>query len=416
MHVSKMLKIYQLKNNLKVVLNHIDGVHSVSAGIFVGAGSVNETTAENGISHFTEHVTFKGTKKRTSYDISHDSEMIGADVEAYTTRNLTCYYARSTSERAAETFEILADIFLDSVYPAEELDKERGVIIQEIDMYDDTPEDVCSELLLEAYFGKGGYGAHILGTKENVGSFTTCDVFDYRHKFYNPDNIVLSISGNFRDEEFIPLIERYFGALENIPSAVKPEVNKTNLCQSLASEKDINQVHIALGFPSVGLISDDLDAFNLAVYILGGGMSSRLFQVVREKLGLCYNIYSYLTAYVDCGFGMIYVGVDKKSIAPAYEAILNEITLLKRDKITDEEFTKCYEQMKSGIVFAQESVSAQMQLYGKQLLLKGKCIDFAERLNRLDKLSKNDVNGLIDRFFDPNYLSKAIVGKNVKPL
>ncbi len=411
-----MLKIFTLDNGIRIVINKLDGMFSVSFGIFVGAGSAYETPKENGISHFIEHVTFKGTEKRSSFDISGDAEMIGADINAYTTRNLTCYYIKSTSYHTAESFEILSDVFLNSVYKTEELEKEKSVIVQEINMYDDTPDDLCADLLTEAYFGKTGYGARILGTQKRVESFTREDVFNYKKKYYTTDNIVISVCGCVEEEEVLSLIKRYFGDIPKSTVAKKPQINTENLCNSVAKSKDISQAHICLGFPAVGLSDKDVDAFNIAVYILGGGMSSRLFQTVREKLGLCYSVYSYMNAYVDCGYAMIYAGVDKDKILPAYEAIINEVEKLKAEKITEEEFKRSSEQMKSSLVFAQESVSSQMQLHGKRLLLLGSCLDFKERFDKLSKLTKNDVNGLIDRLFDIKCLSKSVVGKRVKPL
>ncbi len=411
-----MLKIFTLDNGIRVVINKLSGVFSVSFGIFVGAGSAYETPEENGISHFIEHVTFKGTGKRSSFDISNDAEMIGADINAYTTRNLTCYYIKSTAYHTAESFEILSDVFLNSVYLEEELEKEKSVIVQEINMYDDTPDDLCADLLTEAYFGKTGYGARILGTQKRVESFSREDVFNYKKKYYTTDNIVISVCGLVEEEEVLTLVNRYFGGIPKSTCAKKPQINRENLCNSVAKNKDISQAHICLGFPAVGLSDQDVDAFNIAIYVLGGGMSSRLFQAVREKLGLCYSVYSYMTAYVDCGYAMIYAGVDKDKILPAYEAIINETEKLNAEKITEEEFKRSSEQMKSSLVFAQESVSSQMQIHGKRLLLLGSCLDFSERFDKLSKLTKNDVNGLIGRLFDVKCLSKSVVGKKVKPL
>lgn len=411
-----MIKIYNLKNGVRLVMDKISGVYSVSYGIFVGAGSRNEIGKENGISHFIEHVTFKGTEKRSSFDVSNDAEMIGADINAYTTRNLTCYYVKSTVEHGSEAFDILADMFLNSVYKEEELEKEKGVILQEINMYEDTPDDLCADLLTEAYYGKTGYGAKILGSSKTVNSFTRQDILNYKNKYYTTDNIVISVAGGMDERETIELVEKYFGDIPATCAAKKPVINTENLCGTVAKNKDVTQAHICLGYSAVGIGDENVDAFSIATYVLGGGMSSRLFQSVREKLGLCYSVYSYMTAFSDCGFGMIYAGVDKSKIGAAYDAIINESRKLKAEKITDEEFKRSSEQMKSGLVFAEESVSTKMQYHGKRMLLLGKTVDFKERLDKISKLTKSDVNGLIDRLFDIENLSKAIVGKKVNPL
>lgn len=411
-----MLKVHTLNNGVRLLLNKIEGSYSVSMGIFVGAGSSNETPKENGISHFIEHVTFKGTEKRSSFDISNEVELIGGDINAYTTRNLTCFYVKSTVEHTKKAFDILADVFLCSKYDEEELEKEKGVIIQEINMYDDTPDDLCADLLLESYFGKTGYGARILGSKKRVQSFTRSDVLNYKKKYYTADNIVISVCGGFDEAEVISMVRDYFCGMEKSLMTAKPEINTLNLSGSLAKNKNITQTHIALGFDGIGLLNENLDAFSVATYVLGGGMSSRLFQSVREKLGLCYSVYSYATAFRDCGFGMIYAGVDPNNKEAAYDAIIAELTKLKKEKITDEEFVRSSEQIKSSLVFAQESMSSQMQIHAKRLLLTGEVVDFKERYERVLKMTKNDVNGLIDGLFDINTLSKAVVGKGVKPL
>lgn len=411
-----MINIYTLQNGIRVVIKKIEGVYSASFGVFVGAGSANETTEENGISHFIEHVTFKGTEKRSSFDISNDIELIGADINAYTTRNLTCYYVKSTAYHTKEALEILSDVFLNAVYDETELEKEKNVILQEINMCEDTPDDLCADLLNEAYFGKTGYGARILGDKKRVKSFNRAAVSAYKQKYYTTDNIVISVAGGIDEKEVLNLVEEYFGCVKKSDCAEKPVYNTENLANSLSKSKNITQSHICLGFKAVSILSDDVDAFNIATYVLGGGMSSRLFQTVREKLGLCYSVYSFMSAYADCGFSMIYAGVDPKKLNDAYDSIIFELNKFKSEKITDEEFKRSSEQMKSSLVFAQESVSSQMQLHGKRLLLTNECLDFKERFSKLEKMTKNDVNGLIDRLFDVDKLAKAIVGKGVKPL
>ena len=203
-----MIFNYTLKNGIRVVVNKLPGMFSSSIGILVGVGSTSETPEESGISHFIEHVTFKGTKKRTSFDISNESDMLGAQINAYTSKEMTCYYIKSTCDHTDKAFEILSDIFVNSVYKREELDRERGVIIEEINMYEDTPDDVCVELLSQAYFGELGFGAPILGPKENIKRFTKKDVNAFKRKYYTTDNIVVSVSGGVDEVQFLELCEK----------------------------------------------------------------------------------------------------------------------------------------------------------------------------------------------------------------
>ncbi len=411
-----MIFNYTLKNGIRIVINKLPGTFSSTIGILVGAGSANETPEENGISHFIEHVNFKGTKKRSSFDISNESDMLGAQINAFTSKEMTCYYIKSTCDHTEKAFEILSDIFVNSVYKKEELERERGVIIEEINMYEDTPDDVCVELLSSAYFGEGGLGASILGPKQNVSRFLKKDITAYKRKYYTTDNIVVSVCGGVDEAQFLELCEKYLGALKPTQKEQKPAYNTINKQNHFAKHKDIEQVHLAVGFPGVDFLSPHADAYLVAYGVLGGGMSSRLFQTVREKLGLCYSVYAYASTYSDCGYSMVYAGVNKESLEPAFDAVLAEVNKLKAHGINDEEFQRSREQMKSSLVFAQESTVSQMLLYGKRLLITGEYFDFAKRFEEVSRLTKNDVNRVIAELMDVNSIATAVVGNNVKPL
>ncbi len=411
-----MIYNYTLDNGIRVIVDKIPGMYSVSMGILVKAGSVNENKDESGISHFIEHVNFKGTSKRTAFDISNDSDMLGAQLNAFTSREYTCYYIKSIAEHVGGAFEILTDLFVNSIYDQDELNRERGVVIEEINMYEDTPDDLCVELLNGAYFGDNGYGRSILGSKKNVNNFSKDDILNYKSKFYTTDNIVVSVAGGVDENEFLALTNKYLGGLKNSKASQKPAYNTVNREKSVAKSKDIEQAHLALAFSGVSLLSADADAYSIAVSVLGGGMSSRLFQTVREKLGLCYSVYAYGSGYIDCGNTIVYAGVNGNSVLPAYEALINEIGLLKKSGITQDEFVRSREQMKSSLVFSQESAVSQMLLYGKRLLFANEIFDFSKRLNEINLLTKDDVNRLIDEFLNVNSLSKAVVGKDVSPL
>ena len=411
-----MIYNFELKNGIRCILNKIEGVFSVSMGILVGAGSALETEKENGISHFIEHVNFKGTKKRTAFEISSDVDRLGAQINAFTSKEFTCYYIKSIGEHFAESFEILSDLFINSVYDSEELKKESGVIIEEINMYEDTPDEVCTDGLATAFYGDRGYGATILGSIENVSSFTRKDVLSYKEKYYTTDNIVISIAGAISLEEAKSACEQFMGDLKPSKKATAPRVNKDNLHGNFVSNKDIEQAHIAIAIPAPGLTSLSSDAYSIACGALGGGMSSRLFQTVREQMGLCYSIYSYVTSYLDCGFTSIYAGVGIKNYKSAFDAILSEMQKLKKDGITEEEFLRTREQIKSSFVMSQESTASQMVLFGKYLLLTGKDFDFNKKLEAINSLTKNDVNELILRDIEIDNIATSIVGKDILPL
>lgn len=405
-----MVKYINFDNGLRLVINKMEGMLSVSAGVLVKTGSMNETKEENGLSHFIEHVMFKGTKNRTAFEISDHIDRIGAQINAFTSKELTCYYTKSTREHAGKSLEILSDIFFDSVFDKAELEKEKGVIVEEINMSEDSPEEVCLDLLAESYYGKSGLGQTILGPSKNVKKFTREDVLSYMQKYYTPDNVVISIAGNVDENEIEKIVKDLFAdRFEKRKSAKQKKTLKSEF-KSLYKTKRIEQSHI--GFAMQGFAVDDpiSDAFSIANTVLGGGMSSRLFQKIREELGLCYSVYSYASQYKDNGVLEIYAGVNTVERDLATEAIVSEVKKFKSDKITEQEYLRAKEQLKSAFVMGQESTASQMLLYAKYLLLLGKEFDFNERIKKIEKVTLKDVYGAIDRSFDIMNSATATVG------
>ena len=410
-----MVHYKQLKNGIRLVVKRMEGLMSVSMGVLVGTGAYVESEREDGISHFIEHMMFKGTKTRSAFAISDEMDRIGAQMNAFTGKDLTCYYAKSTTDNAAKAFEILADLFLNSIFPAEEIKREKGVIIEEINMNEDTPDDLCLDLLGEAYYGREGYGRNILGTRENVSGFTADDAKAYMKSRYTADNIVISMAGNIDIALAEELAERYFAS---VPASEKDERKVEALAKhnSLVKYKDIEQIHIAIGYPSVKRYDKFYDATLVMNSVLGGSMSSRLFQTVREKLGLAYTVYSYSTAYVDTGTLVVYAGVNAGNYKKSVDAIYKCIEEIKRKDLTEEEFIRGKEQLKSSSIFAQESTSSQMLLYGKELIYSGKLYDFEDRIEKVNAVTMDDVFNAIDIGFDESRMAAAVVGKVDKPL
>ncbi|MDE7168512.1 MAG: insulinase family protein [Clostridia bacterium] len=410
-----MVHFKTLDNGLKLIVNKMDGLMSVTMGILVHTGASQESDREDGISHFIEHMMFKGTKKRTSFQISDEMDRIGAQMNAFTGKDMTCYYAKSTTGHAAEAFEILADIFLESTFPEDEMAKEKGVIIEEINMNEDTPDDLCLDLLANAYFGDKGYGRNILGPKKNVSGFTKADVKDYMDKHYVPDNIVISMAGNIDVNLAEELVLKYFSNLERRcckRSDVKVELQG----KSVYKHKDIEQVHIGIAFPSVKRYDKHYDATQIMNVILGGGVSSRLFQTVREELGLAYTVYSYVSTYAETGALSVYAGVNAEKYKQSVDAIYNCIADIKRKNISKEEFVRGKEQLLSSSIFSQESTSSQMLLFGKEMLYNGKVYDFEDRVNKLNAVTLDEVLDAVDMNFDDKHKAIALVGAVDKPL
>ncbi len=410
-----MVHFKTLDNGLKLIVNKMDALMSVTMGILVHTGASQESDREDGISHFIEHMTFKGTKKRTSFQISDEMDRIGAQMNAFTGKDMTCYYAKSTTGHAAEAFEILADIFLESTFPEDEMAKEKGVIIEEINMNEDTPDDLCLDLLANAYFGDKGYGRNILGPKKNVSGFTKADVKGYMDKHYVPDNIVISMAGNIDVNLAEELVLKYFSNLEK-RCCKRQEVEVELQGKSVYKHKDIEQVHIGIAFPSVKRYDKHYDATQIMNVILGGGVSSRLFQTVREELGLAYTVYSYVSTYAETGALSVYAGVNAEKYKQSVDAIYNCIADIKRKNISKEEFVRGKEQLLSSSIFSQESTSSQMLLFGKELLYSGKVYDFEDRVNKLNAVTLDDVLDAVDMNFDDSHKAIALVGAVDKPL
>ena len=400
----------QFDNGLRLIINKMQGFVSVSCGILVKTGSINESEKENGISHFIEHVMFKGTKKRTAFEISDHIDRVGAQINAFTSKEMTCYYTKSTGEHLENSLEILSDIFFDSVFDSGELEKEKGVIIEEINMSEDTPEELCLDLLAKSYYGNSGLGQTILGPAKNIRRFTREDVKKYMDKYYTADNVVISLSGDIDIDKAERLIEQYFASRFKLKKGAKQKQIKIAPAKSLYKSKRIEQTHIGFAMNGFSMNHPMSDAFSIANTVLGGGMSSRLFQKIREELGLAYSVYSYGSQYKDGGVLEICAGVNTSQRDLAVEAIVSEVKRFKKEGITEQEFLRGKEQIKSAFIMGRESTASQMLLYGKYLLYLDKIFDVNERVKKLESLTLKDVLDAIDLSFDIENSATATVG------
>ena len=411
-----MVSYKQFNNGLRLVINKMEGMLSVSVGVLVKTGSMNESSLENGISHYIEHVMFKGTEKRSAFEISDHIDRIGAQINAFTSKELTCYYTKSTSEHTEDALEVLSDIFFNSKFDKQELEKEKGVVIEEINMSEDSPEEVCLDLLAKGYYGDKGLGQTILGSIKNIKSFSRDDVIKYMDKYYTADNVVISVAGNIEIDKAISLVEKHFADKFTRLKSESQAKTEIPTPQHLLKSKRIEQTHIGFAMKGLKINDPKNDALAIANIIFGGGMSSRLFQKIREELGLAYSVYSYASAYKDNGLLEIYAGVNTSLRDLAVNAILEQIDLLKKDKITTQEFERGKAQIKSAFIMGQESTSSQMLLYAKHLLLLDKEFDLKDRIERLEKVSIKDVSNVIDEYFCTKTMASATVGAKRSPL
>ena len=404
-----MIQTKVLKNGVRVIVKRMEGLLSVSMGVLVGTGAAFESDSEDGISHFIEHMLFKGTPTRTAFEISDAFDALGAQVNAFTGKDLTCYYSKATSDHAAEAFALLADLFLNACFPEEEMAREKGVVLEEINMDEDSPEDLCLDLLARAAFGRENYGRNILGSAKNVKGFSREDLQTYRRERYCPENIVISFAGCIAPEAALALAEEYFGSM---PRALFCEREKHVKWQggNLFRPKPIEQAHFAVAFPSVCREAASRPAVQLMNAILGGGMSSRLFKRVREELGLAYSVYSYSTHYLETGLLSVYAGVNPAKAKDAASAVRAVIEGLQREGVTEAEFLRGREQLKASSIYSQENTSAQMLLYGKEMLYNNAVYDIEKRMAEISALTREDIVAAIASNFDFSRAAVASVG------
>ncbi len=410
-----MVRVKRYSNGLRLVVKQMQGLMSVTMGILVGTGACVETDAEDGISHFIEHMQFKGTEKRNAFEISDAFDRIGAQVNAFTGKDLTCYYSKCTRDHTSTSFELLADLFLNSTFSEEEMEREKGVVCEEISMNEDTPEDLCLDLLANAYYGKENYGRNILGTAKNVQSFSVADIKRYKKARYCPENVVISFAGGVDMDEAEALVERYFRDMpagEYEPRPPKLIGKKV----SLVKKKPIEQMHVGVAYPAPPRGDKREDLVAAINSVLGGSMSARLFQEVREKRGLAYSVYSYVSAFQECGTLNIYAGVNPQKVGQAYEAICEVVESLKKGGITEEEFSRSREQMKASMFFSNESSNSQMLLYGRYLLHFDEAFDFEKKLTALNSMTHKGAQETLAELFDEKQKALSLVGNTDKPL
>lgn len=407
-----MEHIKQYENGLRLVVKEIPGMLSAACGVYVNVGSGDESLGANGISHLTEHMLFKGTEKRTAFDISDNIDRIGAQINAYTSKEITCYYTKCIAEHVEACAEILSDIFFNSTFLEKELEREKNVILEEISMCEDTPDELVSNLIMESYFDEHKLGYTILGKSETVSAFKREDIIKHMQEYYNPGNVAIVFSGKIDFENAQRHTEKYF--LNNFKNkavpAVKPPLYK-NQKNFKCKFKEIEQANICLACPSLHFDHENMNAYSLLNGVLGSGMSSRLFQKIREKEGLAYSIFSYIAGYKNNGVFTVYAGVNHDKTDSAIKYILEEFEIFKEKGITLDEFNRGKEQLKSALIFGQESATSLMNAYGKYLVITDKLFSIDKKLQDISNLSYEKVNNLCYNMIDLDKICASYVGK-----
>ncbi len=405
------MEIIRLKNGTRVALEPKKDALSVAINIFIGTGSSSENDSEQGYAHFIEHMLFKGSEKYSSKEISTVADMFGGQMNAYTTKEYTCYLTRVLPEHFAEMLSVICDMVTRPKFAKEALESEKGVIIEEIGMYEDSPEDLGFDLLTSSVF-EGSRLAHpILGTRETVSAVTPESLKAFFDKHYTPERTVISICGKYDKESVLKELEGTFGEKQSGAEMVGAEGEFSN--KWVLHKKDTEQSHVFLAFNGVPLDNDLRYAIALYTEIVGGGTSSRLFTKIREELGLVYGTYAYNTSYLSCGNFGLWAGLSHKNQGRFIEESMKILRDMKEFNNADELF-KVKQQFKANTVMGSESTSGTASSIGRQILLKNEYIDASETARLIDAVTEEDIRKVAGLFYTPESIAICVVGKPEK--
>ena len=406
-----MIKQAKLTNGIRVIMEPMNNLRSVSIGVWVNAGSVYETGADGGISHFIEHMVFKGTARRSAADIAAEMDAVGGNLNAFTAKECTCFYAKVLDENLPLAVDMLADITLHPALDEGEMEKEKRVVIEEILMSEDSPEDKAFETAGAAYYAGTVLSGPILGTEKTVSAFTRDQVLSYMDRRYISGNMVIACAGSFAPETLLPLLEEAFRDCRRGPGDMIEEREPEQGSQWLFVQKDTEQVNACLMLPGFRLDTEENFALAVLSNALGGSMSSRLFQKIREELGLAYSVYTYPMAYRDTGAICLYFGSGEKQAARTLELALEELDKLRRQGLTEAEFERSRAQLKGSFLLGMETSGAHMNAIGKRLLLQNKEFTIEDTLSAIECVTIDDVNGILAHVLSPRRAILAAVGR-----
>ncbi len=403
-----MYEYKTLDNGIRIIAEKIPHLRSVSIGVWIGNGSRHEDKNINGISHFIEHMLFKGTQKRSAKDIAYTIDSVGGMINAFTAREYTCFYTKTLDSHADIAMDVLSDMLFSSLLKNEDIELERNVIYEEIGMYEDSPEDLVFDLASEAVWGDTPLGRTVLGTKESLANINSDIMRDYIKTHYTSKNIIISVAGNY-DERFFDVAQKYFGTQKIADKG--PDMEKCfYVPKNIVREKDIEQVQIVTSFNGIDVYDESVMPLLVFNNIFGSGMSSRLFQNIREKYGLVYSIGAGHCAYIDCGTFDISAAMNADNLKNVCSLVCKEINRVKTEKISYEEVEASKRQLKGSYILSAESTSARMQGAGRSLLLNKPIYTQDEMLHKIDAVTTDDVAKIIDRIFDKSTLCITALG------
>lgn len=398
-----------LPNGVRIITEEIEHVRSAAFGIWVGAGSRDEREGYEGISHFIEHMFFKGTEHRSARVLAESLEAVGGQLNAFTTKEYTCYYAKILDEDLDLAIDVLSDMFFCSLFDEKEIEKEKNVVIEEIKMYEDSPDELIHDVFSEHVWNDHPLGKPILGTEESIRSLSREKIMLFLTEHYAPDNIVIAVAGKIKHEEVVKKLSSQFGIFQRGGRRV---LEGTPLGQKVEryQPKETEQMHILLGVPGLGQDDEDIYAMHIFNNILGGGLSSRLFQEIREQRGLAYSVYSYHSTYVDTGLFAVYAGTSPKNTTEVIECILKELNDIRQKGISSDELERTKAQIKGSLYLGLEAVSSRMSRLGKTELTYNRVLSPEEVVGKLEKVTLDDVLRVIGRLWQKDKISIMTLG------
>jgi predicted Zn-dependent peptidase len=400
-----------LPNGVRIVTEKIDYVQSASIGIWVGVGARDEADPLRGISHVIEHMLFKGTKTRDAQQIADEIDMVGGYLNAFTDKEYTCYYCKVLSEYIDVAVDVLSDMFLHSTVDPAELRREQNVILEEIKRHEDQPDDLIHDIFFQTIWPDHVLGKSVIGTSQTVASFTQDHLFDYMHTRYTPDTIVIAAAGNLEHKQVVEMISQRFGDLKGTRADWRDpdSVPKAHIAEANVS-KPVEQIHVVLGVPGYSQTDDNRYKMSVLDTVLGGGMSSRLFQEIREKRGLAYSVGSYSAGYREGGIFAVYAGTSPETSGEVISIVKDEFAKVAEHNISSDELIRAKNQIRGSMVMAQESMSSRMMRIGKNELVHDRVIPIDEIMGKVQALTLDDIHDCAKYLFGTGEYTMVQVG------
>lgn len=399
-----------LPNGLVVITETMSHVRSISIGLWVRNGSRREIAVENGLAHFIEHMVFKGTERRSAEAIAREMDSVGGMLDAFTSKEQICFNAKILDEHLPIAFDVIADLILRPKFDDEDVKKERQVVLEEIKMDLDNPEYMLHEIFTSGFWPDHPLGRPILGTPDTVRKFNRDGLRTRFQNWFAPDQLVITAAGNVKHEQVLELVQKEFGHLQPAGPTEKHDAPPTAAPIHLETKRDLEQVHLCLGVPSVPLGHEDRFAIALLNNLLGGGMSSRLFQNIREKQGLAYAVFSELTPYSDAGMLTVYAGTAKETVGQVIDLTIQEFHALKELPVTEEELRRSKNHLKGSLMLSLESTSSRMSNLARQELYFGRFFSLDEILVSIEAVTREEMQALAQKYFRPEQIAVTVLG------